>query len=534
MALKFSMILEAIDRASAPARRARASMAGLTSGVRAWGQQVRKVSTDIQSGARSIDFYRVRAERLRRVALGRFFQAAGNDARRFAQNLRAGIRSLDLMGRAGRGAMAGLKSLGSGMVGGIANLATWGATAAAAAGTYALFDMFRKAGQFEQYQVQMEINLGSAAKAKEAMRWIQNFAQSTPFELDQVTEAFGVLTNAGLDPVNGLLRATGDAAAGMSSDIVEAAKAVADASNGQFERLIDLGITASTKGDQVSLSWVKNGKQIEKVAQKTDKVALAMAVAAAWSDKFAGSSDRQSKTLFGIISNLKDKWSGFQLMIANAGIFDKVKSKLGGWLDAMGDITKNRAAQEWAKSISDGLGEAFDWATNLVQKVRWRQLAADLGNIANAAWSLAKWTAAAVVAIQRFQANRIAGQNEIIEGGWFTSKEAKNKARKERQKLEAQYGPLTSTGQREADEKAAAQKSWSKKYYRRTLNGPDIPIGKGLLGPKVSTAPTQVGGRLAVDINVRGPGTARVTEIKSANPHVPIRANTGKIMAGAA
>ena len=83
MALKFSMILEAVDRVTAPARKMRSSVSQLTSGIRRWGQDVRRVSQDIESGSRSLEHYERRARRLRQVAIGSIFRAAGLQARRF-------------------------------------------------------------------------------------------------------------------------------------------------------------------------------------------------------------------------------------------------------------------------------------------------------------------------------------------------------------------------------------------------------------------------------------------------------------------
>lgn len=68
-----------------------------------------------------------------------------------------------------------------------------GGAALAGAGGFALFDLFRTAGQFEQYQVQLEGIEGSAAAARKAMAWVQEFTAKTPFELGQVMEGFVAL-----------------------------------------------------------------------------------------------------------------------------------------------------------------------------------------------------------------------------------------------------------------------------------------------------------------------------------------------------
>ncbi len=509
MALKFSMMLEAVDRVSAPAKRIKSNFSGLVAGARAWGQQVRKVSRDIDSGARSLEFYQTRARRLRQVALGSFFRAARMQARQFAGSLRSGIRNLHLMERAGRAAKSGLGWLGGKAMG----LAKWGVAAGVAAGGFALFDLFRTAGQFEQYQVMLEVMEGSAAKAKKSMAWIQKFAQTTPFELDGVTKAFTVLKNAGLDPTNGLLRATGDAAAGMSSDIVEAALALADASNGQFERLIDLGITASSQGNKVRLNWVKNGKQIEKVADKADKVGLAMAVAAAWSDKFAGSSDRQSKTLFGIINNIKDKWNGFLMMVANAGIFDVVKNDLDDLLAHTDKLAKDGTLKQWAEDISSAMQDMWKWAVKFYKDTDWEKVGQDVRTIATALADSASALASLV---------RLSQKINPFTGGLL--------------------GDWLRTGNNQKSDAKPAQPGRGRAPSRRTRapsSEPRLPApGRGNWKrlpsadrkPQASASRLDVGGSTKIEVAFKGPLTGRVRSINANNPSVPLVVNTGRTM----
>lgn len=522
MALKFSMILEMVDQASAPAKRIKANIAGLTGGFRKWGQEARRVSNDITSGARSLEHYERRARRLRQVAIGSVFRAASQQARQLSNNVRATVRNLDLLGRAGRGAKAGVGWMGGKALGFAGGAAKWTAAGASAAASFGLYDMFKTAGQFEQYQVMLEVMEGSAAKAKRSMGWIQNFAQTTPFELQGVTEAFTVLKNAGLDPTNGLMRSTGDAAAGMSADIVEAAKALADASNGQFERLIDLGITASSQGDKVRLSWIKNGKQIEKVASKSDKVGLAMAVAAAWSDKFAGSSDRQSKTMVGIVSNLRDKWSGFLMMIANAGIFDKVKAGLQTLLAKLDAWAEDGTLKTKAEEISKRLKQAWDWGSKFVNETNWEQVGRDFKTIADAAWSMAKAIAWAVGQARNLALSPIVAPEVKLglkAAGWIGSKFGEDDKQRDRR------GPRSAEQRDKLWDSAKPGKSgWMRK--------PQASISAGA---NAGRAPkTDVGGVMKLEVSLKGPLSGKVTELKSNNPRVAWRARTGKVMAGPA
>lgn len=511
MALKFSMILEAVDRASAPTKRVRSSMAGLVAGAKAWGQQVRKTSQDINSGARSLQFYETRARRLRQVAVGRSFQAIADGAGRAARRVTDLAGRLRLVERGGNG----LKALGGKLGGMAANAAKWGGAAAVAASSFALFDLFSVAGKFEQLKIQLEGMYGSTAKANEAFRWIKTFAKETPFELEEVTKAFVVLKNAGLEPMKGGLREAGDAAAGMSSDVVEAAKAMADAMTGEFERLKDLGITASTSGNKVRLSWVKNEREVSKVVEKTDKVALAMAVAAGWSDKFAGSTKRQSQSFFGMISNLKDSWTDFLSRIADAGIFESVKKKLQGILEQIAKWGESGQLDIWAQNISDGLEKAWQWADRFINDTDWTKVGNEIKDVAKAVTTLAEG---------------INGIASFLSWGDGVDK-ALNKAVSgaARFSVDETYGRVTG--------RALGRTYVNPNRKGMQLLGPQSAPAKPAapaLSKKIGFNEGPFNGRMVVEVRAAGGAAARVVSMESKGGRTTLAHNTGRIMTGPA
>ena len=503
MALKFSMVLQAVDRVTAPARRVRTAVSGMTSGIRQFAQQMRRTSQDVQSGARSLEYYQTRARRMRQVALGRIFQAAAASARQLATNVRAGVRNLNLMERAGRAAGAGIRSL----VGKAAGLAKWGLAGASAATGLSLFNLFDTAGQMEQYRIAFQVAEGSAEKAKAKMDWISKFAADTPYELDQTIEAFRTLQSvAGVDPTDGSLRIVGDAAAGTSKDLQQVAEAYADAVNMQFERLLELGLRATQQGNKVTFVYRKNGQAITKTVKK-DGLEVKKALEGIWKDQFGGSTLAQSKSLFGILSNMKDMWSRFQVMVADAGIFEKVKAKLSELYEWVSKLADNGTLKVWAKDISDALGSAFDWAVNLIKNTDWAAFGRDLQKIGKAAWDIANGVADAVRAYQRWNAGNEARLYEGTENGWFSSKQAREDARKKRQALEKEFGPLTGTGRAEQRNRAPA-------------------VSK----PQASAGRVQVGGATKVEVAFVGPLRGRVVSTRADNAAVPTIVNLGHSM----
>lgn len=506
MALKFSMVLQAVDRVTAPARRVRTAVSGMTSGIRQFAQQMRRTSQDVQSGARSLEYYQTRARRMRQVALGRIFQAAAASARQLATNVRAGVRSLDLMGRAGRAARSGM----SWMWEKAAGLAKWGLAGATAAGGLALFDMFGTASKFEQFSVMLTGIEGSAEKARKSMAWVQDFAQKTPYELDDVMNAFVSLKAYGIDPMNGSLAALGDGAAGMSKSIDQAVEALADAVTGEYERLKEFGIRANTVGKQVTFSYMKNGKTISRQV-KTNAVEIEKAITGIFRDRFGGMMDRQSTTFAGLISNLKDTWAKFLLMVANAGIFDKVKAKLSELYDWVNKLAQDGTLQAWAKQISDGLSDAFDWGVDLVKKTDWKALAEDVAKIGQAAKVLAD----AVLAI----AENWRQVNALIDMTPMGTIRAA-----------AQSITRWATGSGSQPAQPAPPARWptpgtqpSKAPGSMLLRNPAVAK------TQASAGQVQVGGRLQIDVKTPAGTSARVTKVAATGP-VPVVVNLGQSM----
>ena len=214
--MRFSMILEMVDRFTTPAKRAKGGVSGLRASVRQMAGQMRSAVADVNNGSRSIEHFGRRAGRLRQVALGRTFQAIGSTVRGLGRDLDGLVRRLRLVERGGRAAGAGLRKIGGMGLGMLKNGLLAGGAAVAGGGAFALFDLFRTAGQFEQYQMMLEGTEGSVQAARKSMAWVTKFAETTPYELAEVMEAFVALKAYGIDPMNGSLMALGDASAGMS------------------------------------------------------------------------------------------------------------------------------------------------------------------------------------------------------------------------------------------------------------------------------------------------------------------------------
>jgi len=368
MALKLSLLLQAVDRISGPARRARDS-------VRDMGRGVDRAGRDVDRAGSRMGRFGTRAR-----ALAQRIRAVAQRARDSARGMDLWGRALDRAGFATGRLIRKVADLGVGM-------AKWGATAAIAAGGFAIFDMFRVAGEFEQIEIALEGMMGSSLAAKKAMAWIKTLAQETPYQLQEVAQAFRDVKGLGLDPTDGTLRTLGDATSGTAKALENGAAALGDAMRMEFERLREFNIVAQQSGDEVTLSYIKNGKRIERTAKKTELAVKAL-VLESFAELYGGGMVRQSKSFLGILNSVGDKWTEFQLRVADAGIFELVKSKLVGLFGKLNAMAEDGRLARWAETISDKLEIVVNWATSLTEE-DFEGFISDLTRMATAAGNLA-------------------------------------------------------------------------------------------------------------------------------------------------
>jgi len=194
--------------------------------------------------------------------------------------------------------------------------------------------------QFEKLRTTLKTTLGSEGAADRAFATIQSFAASTPFQVSQVTEAYISLKNRGLEPTNKLLTELGDLAGSQGKDLQQVIEAFLDATTGEFERLKEFGIQASSSGDQVTLAF----KGVSQTVAKTPE-AIAKVISSFGELKgVAGGMEAQAQTLGGQLSNLQD----------NA---DRVAVTLGGpFLDVLNKaLTSFNSLPQPVQNVGGGL-----------------------------------------------------------------------------------------------------------------------------------------------------------------------------------
>jgi phage tail tape-measure protein len=214
-------------------------------------------------------------------------------------------------------------------------------------------------GKAEDLKVALETVTGSASNADEAFKVIRSFTEKTPFQVDQVSEAFLKLKSAGLDPSVEMLTMLGDVAS-VSSDKVGALQAVTNlysrtVAGGlgveELDQLADRGIPVYDilrKKLNLTRQDVSDfGKTAEGAAKMT------AALSEGFTERFGGGMDRASDNLSVKFSTLSDTIEGLMIKVGEGGFGDAIKK-------IVSDLTIFlKSNEDLALSLGEKLGNAI-------------------------------------------------------------------------------------------------------------------------------------------------------------------------------
>ncbi|MCY0985969.1 tape measure protein [Nannocystis sp. ILAH1] len=271
-------------------------------------------------------------------------QKAGRDADRAAGELRvleANIESVTKSSGGLRGALGDAFASFKGNL--LANAISAVGSGLASAGAYAL----DTAANYERMKTALETTTGSQAKANAEFERLQAFAAATPFSLEEVTEGYIKLSNRGINANDRLMTSLGNTASAMGKTMDDAVEAMADAITGENERLKEFGIVGKLAGDQVAYTFRGVTTMV-----KRDAVAIAEYLTTIGEVNFAGGMEKQSRTLGGMWSTMKDGADQFLV-----SVLDGVTPALKDMMETTSNMSETGEFLENVLSV--GLAAAF-------------------------------------------------------------------------------------------------------------------------------------------------------------------------------
>lgn len=207
--------------------------------------------------------------------------------------------------------------------------------------------------EFERLSGSLKTVTGSAKAAKEAFSLIEDFATSTPYQLDEIVDSFIRLKAMGLEPSMEALTSYGNTASAFGKNILEFVSAVTSATVGEFERLKTFGIKAKVEGDTVKFVFqgvttevAKNATEIERYLRSIGNI------------NFGGAMAEQMNTMGGTMSNIEDAMAKVARTIGESGLNDAIK----GVLEQFNTLISG------SNSAAKSIGGALTTAVNVAGK----------------------------------------------------------------------------------------------------------------------------------------------------------------------
>jgi len=166
----------------------------------------------------------------------------------------------------------------------------------------------------EKMQAVLTTAFGSSSMAKKAMQDIQEFAATTPYQVNDITAAYIKMVNRGITPTMAEMTKIGDIAAVTGKSFDELTDAILAAGTGETERLKAFGIVAKQQNGEMEIGFRKYTKTVTRGARTVYDAILGI------SDKekgVAGTMESISATLIGKLSNLEDSWMAVKKTIGD-------------------------------------------------------------------------------------------------------------------------------------------------------------------------------------------------------------------------
>lgn len=227
--------------------------------------------------------------------------------------------------------------------------------------------------EFEKYRTVLTTFLGSSQKANAELQRLQTLANSLPQDLQDITQAFTVLSRNGIDTSSESLTAFSNIATANAKSFSQLGEAVADALTGEFERLKEFGIKVSRENDGFV---ARIGDQQVAVAKTSTDLVRQLRSLGEEGGRFGGAAAANADTLDQSFSNLQGA-----LFETSVTIGEELRPALKGVVDDTAALLRNN--EELVKSFGVGLGEAIKGTANAI-----KFLAANFDLIRDAALTL--------------------------------------------------------------------------------------------------------------------------------------------------
>ena len=239
--------------------------------------------------------------------------------------------------------------------------------------------------EIEQLQTSFEVMTGSAEKAQSIIKELQEIGASTPFEVKDLAKTTNLLMNFGFtaeDAIDSMMM-LGDISQGNAEKMDAISVAYARMVSSQKVTLEDINIMIDRGFNPLQIVVENTGEsmkslydRISKGTMSVEEITEAMKQATSAGGKYFQSMEKQSKTLNGQISTLKDNFSMFAGVLAE----DTTNAISSEFLPAINNMIQSMQegfSEEGFAGMAEAFGEGF---TNILMMLV--EKAPEIANVA--------------------------------------------------------------------------------------------------------------------------------------------------------
>jgi len=203
--------------------------------------------------------------------------------------------------------------------------------------------------EFEELTTQIATYTGGIDKARAEMARLEELSFKLPQDLNDLAQAFTILTRSGIETSTENISALSEVAAANGKSITQLAEAIADGMTGEFERFKEFGIKVSKEGDNLV---ARIGDQQVAVADSAAALTTQLISLGEEGGRFAGAAAANADTLTQSFSNLEGAVS-----IAQRAFVEGLKPGLQSVVEGIGEFFINN--RELLTSIGELVGSGL-------------------------------------------------------------------------------------------------------------------------------------------------------------------------------
>src|SRR5690554_5895534 len=221
--------------------------------------------------------------------------------------------------------------------------------------------------QFEQFEKRLNAT---------EFGYIEEFIRTAPLGLDDVADAFLRLKNFGMDPMDGTLQALVDKNAQLGGSMEDLNGIILQLGQGwtkqklQSQDIIAIMERGIPVWDLLSDALGKTAGEVQDMvsAGQIGRREIKLLIDA-MGDSAVGAAADQMDSMTGAVAMLQSQFTVFYKEIADAGVWEYIKTQLAELTSYIDEMARNGQLKEYAKNISDGFISAAEATKSLVTTI---------------------------------------------------------------------------------------------------------------------------------------------------------------------